>query len=300
MTSQMQHSSTGNLTKSQRAKLARQTINQTIPALLRAHPRAAKGVAAAQLLTTLPASTVTSPTTTFLPTVRVVDADTLAAAAELRSGGNKDRVAVLSMASALRPGGGVLTGATSQEESLCMRTTLYVSLREEWYRLPEEGLIYTPDALVFRTPKMESLKKDECWYVDVISCAAPRCPELSDDERSYAAPRDQDGMRARMVQVLRCARAKGVKRIVLGALGCGAYGNPPEEVARLWHAVLKGGARTRPEEWGLEEVVFAIKVMDKQSTRNLEVFQGTFSTYERQSCRAGSGIEQRQVATSRP
>jgi len=38
------------------------------------------------------------------------------------------------MASPLRPGGGVLTGATSQEEFLCARTTLYPSLREKFYR----------------------------------------------------------------------------------------------------------------------------------------------------------------------
>ncbi|KAJ7660584.1 hypothetical protein B0H17DRAFT_1212523 [Mycena rosella] len=46
-------------------------------------------------------------------------------------------VALLSMVSELHPSGGFLTGASTQEESLCLRTTLYASLHDSFYRLPE-------------------------------------------------------------------------------------------------------------------------------------------------------------------
>jgi uncharacterized protein (TIGR02452 family) len=64
---------------------------------------------------------------------------------------------------------------------------------------------------------------------------------------------------AKMRIVMRSLVQHGVKRVVLGAWGCGAYGNPVDEVARLWHIVLLGGKKGRKEEWaGIEEVVFAI------------------------------------------
>lgn len=223
-------SAAGDPTRRERAKLAHETLNKTVSALLRAHPRAQRGVLASELLVALPASSSRSVVPASGPALRVVDADTLAAVAELPNpSAQRDRVAVLGMASPLRPGGGVLAGATSQEESLCLRSTLHASLCDEWYGLPDEGVVYSPDVPVFRAQDLaDTLKKADRWFVDIISCAAVRCPEPLADGETYADPRDRDGMRARMMQVMRCARAKGVKKIVLGALGCGAYGNPPE------------------------------------------------------------------------
>jgi hypothetical protein len=74
--------------------------------------------------------------------------------------------------------------------------------------------------------------------------------------------------------VLRVAMAKGARKLVLGAWGCGAYGNPVRDIAEAWRAVLVPGSSPSPaasspssskkgakkvETWeGLEEVVFAI------------------------------------------
>jgi uncharacterized protein (TIGR02452 family) len=47
--------------------------------------------------------------------------------------------------------------------------------------------------------------------------------------------------------ILQVAAQKGVTHLVLEALGCGAYGNPPGEVARIFKRVLVG-----TEEEGVE------------------------------------------------
>jgi uncharacterized protein (TIGR02452 family) len=73
-----------------------------------------------------------------------------------------------------------LSGATSQEESLCVRSTLYAFLREEFYRLPSRASIYTPDVLVFRDQDLRDLPKRDRFYVDVISCAALQFPEVAE------------------------------------------------------------------------------------------------------------------------
>ncbi|PNH64252.1 hypothetical protein VD0002_g4366 [Verticillium dahliae] len=195
---------------------------------------------------------------------------TLEAARALVDAEASVRVAVLNMASPLHPGGGFLNGASSQEESLCMRTTLLPSLKDEYYRLPELGAIYTPDVMVFRDANGgdEVLEKRNRWFVDCITAAMLRNPEVErDDEKGwgrYVNAKDRELAVSKMRMVMRICQDKGVKKIVLGAWGCGAYGNPVGEVAAAWRKVLlprtDSKGRRAVEMWnGIEECVFAIK-----------------------------------------
>lgn len=159
---------------------------------------------------------------------------------------------ILNMASPLRPGGGLLTGATSAEETLCARTTLLPSLKESFYRLPEYGGIYTHDVLVFRSalPLGDSageLSPTERWYVDVISAGMLRFPELEGEEEDEKrlSKKDREIVESKIRGVLRIAEQKGVKRLVLGAWGVGAYGNPTRDVAEAFAKVL-GGRSSHP------------------------------------------------------
>ncbi|WQF82818.1 Putative hypothetical protein CHP02452 [Colletotrichum destructivum] len=280
--------------KAARAKKAKVTLNQLIPSLLPTHPRARRGVDGAELIIeprpiTIPQGSVASsnpPNQTYSnnspPRIRLQVADTLTAAHSLLVGdsvperpadlSNKEaRVAILNMASPLTPGGGFVNGASSQEESLCMRTTLLPSLKDEYYRLPELGAVYTPDVLVFRDDDSdEVLEKKDRWFVDCISAAMLRNPETERDEASgfsyYVHEKDRQTILEKMKVVLRVCQMKGVKKIVLGAWGCGAYGNPVAEVAKAWSKALvprtdtKGKKKGTKETWeGIEEVVFAIK-----------------------------------------
>ena len=247
-------------TRDDRAKKAKTTINKTIPALLKGNPRARQGVESAELIVEPPPPPSTANQDGAVPTVsiRVLASDTLAAAAKLRG----PRIAVLNMASPLRPGGGVLTGATSQEESLCCRTTLYPSLKESFYRLPEIGVVYTPDVLVFRDPNEEDLDKEHMFYIDVITAAMLRFPDVEGegDATRYAEEKNREVAVRKMRTVMRVLRMKGANGIVLGAWGCGAYGNPVGEIARAWKRVLLGKGKSRtPEIWEGLEVVFAVK-----------------------------------------
>ncbi|ORY15307.1 hypothetical protein BCR34DRAFT_559013 [Clohesyomyces aquaticus] len=189
-------------------------------------------------------------------------------------------VCLLNMASPLRPGGGILVGATSQEEFLCARTTLLPSLSESFYRLPEIGGVFTSDVLVFRDSKplgdpnaKGELAKEERWWVDVISAGMLRFPELEgEEEEKRLGKKDRELVERKMRAVLRIATAKGARKLVLGAWGCGAYGNPVKEIAAAWKRVMfplpptgggqrkgKGKSDEQAERWeNIEEVVFAI------------------------------------------
>lgn len=330
-----------------RAKKAKTTINQTIPALLNSYPRARRGIDAAELIADPPPFELTprqpeppqpapksksksktkakdkarsrdednddtadawqgkdGQAATDLPKkppmqLRLQVADTLEAAAHLSSTGKansskRSRLAVLNMASPLRPGGGVLNGATSQEEWLCLRTTLYPSLREDFYRLPEIGAVYTPDVLVFRRwdDEASELDKKERFFVDVVSAGMLRFPDVEGEEgeeKRYANAKDRDLVLQKMKAVMRILRMKGVDKVVLGAWGCGAYGNPVGEIARAWKKVLlgteskkkaksSGNSLNGGEGWDGLEVVFAVK--DGRMARNFVTTFGPGLDYE--------------------
>ncbi|KAI3544241.1 hypothetical protein CSPX01_05693 [Colletotrichum filicis] len=295
--------------KAARAKKAKVTLNQLIPSLLPTHPRARRGIDSAELIiepkseikeNRTPKAEGADVSETNGPFhIRLQVADTLTAAHALVTEkaesnrpvdiSNKEtRVAVLNMASPLTPGGGFVNGAGSQEESLCMRTTLLPSLKDEYYRLPELGAIYTPDVLVFRDEDADDvLEKRDRWFVDCISAAMLRNPEIERDEYTgfshYVQEKDRQLILEKMKIVLRICQLKGIKKIVLGAWGCGAYGNPVAEVAKAWKKALlprndgKGKKKGNKETWsGIEEVVFAIK-----DTGMADAFQEAF----------GKGIE---------
>lgn len=97
----------------------------------------------------IPSSSSSSLPPKLFPKVTVIQSDTLNAAEIFVDPTAKNRrIAVLNMASFLRPGGGVIQGAIAQEESLCLRSTLYTSLDEKYYRLPKFGGLFTEDILV--------------------------------------------------------------------------------------------------------------------------------------------------------
>ncbi|KAH7384170.1 hypothetical protein DE146DRAFT_668018 [Phaeosphaeria sp. MPI-PUGE-AT-0046c] len=218
--------------------------------------------------------------------IRIITTDTLTAAHMLTFPTHYDpssskppkkspNICILNMASPLRPGGGVLTGATSQEEFLCARTTLLPSLVESYYRLPELGGIWSPDILVFHNAgplgdAKGELGPGERYWIDAVSAGMLRFPELEggEDELKRLGKKDRSFVEAKMQAVLRIMQKKGVKKVVLGAWGCGAYGNPVIDVAQAWRKVLGGAAtgsksgkkeKSEVETWpNLEEVVFAI------------------------------------------
>ncbi|KAL4731234.1 hypothetical protein ACLX1H_000197 [Fusarium chlamydosporum] len=259
--------------KDVRSKKAKATINKVIPSLLPGNPRAQQGINAAELIpfqdsqslsahlgknakedktdqstkkgksgrrppnsksdaqASPPASAEASP-----PRISVREVDTLKAARDLLeieapSGTKADlkndraRVAILNMAT-----------------------------------------IYTPNVLVFRNEEAEDLDKKDRFYVDCITAAMIRTPEYEMDDdgiATYANKKDRELAQNKMRAVMRVAVAKKTKRLVLGAWGCGAHGNPVGEIARLWKAVLlprhdkSKGTKERWEQ--LDEIVFAIK-----------------------------------------
>ncbi len=185
-----------------------------------------------------------------------------------------DQIAVLSMASDYLSGGGSLKNSSAQEESLCKRSNLYLSLTkslgsETFYPMKADQLLYTPGVTVFRedqTDDYEWYKSKDYFAVNVISAAAIRHPKLTMDEEHYAKVSDRTLMETKVRAVLRIAYQKGNKVLVLGAWGAGAFGHSPQASSAVFKTVL------------FEEEFINVfdMIIDSKSTNNCATFKATF------------------------
>jgi len=165
-------------------------------------------------------------------------------------------VVSLNFASATHPGGGFLTGARAQEEYLCRSSALYLTLKDRpmygYHRskggcLYSDAMIYSPDVPVFRDDAHDLLPAP--YHASFITSAAPLAKHTSQAERAQLPT----VLRERIVKILSVAQAQGHDSLILGAWGCGAFGNDGHQVAELFHRAL-----TVDFAGAFKEVTFAI------------------------------------------
>ncbi|BCU03068.1 hypothetical protein [Pandoravirus japonicus] len=183
----------------------------------------------------------------------VVGGDCLKAAIALKTERGLNP-AVLNMASSRRPGGGYKTGAAAQEENIFRRSNYFQSLedprridRQRQWRYPLDGLcgIYSPAVSVFRGPEDEGYPfLDRPVRLDFVAVAAIVRPQVRvlRDGAQRLGHADADLMRRKIALILDIALAHKHDSVVLGAFGCGAFGNPPDHVALLFREVLSTDA----------------------------------------------------------
>ncbi|MBI3243693.1 MAG: TIGR02452 family protein [Chloroflexi bacterium] len=176
-------------------------------------------------------------------TIAIANETSLASAERLIQAGY--RPAVLNFASAKHPGGGFLSGARAQEESLARSSGLYTCLvGNEMYAyhhkqrnpLYSDYAIYSPDVPVFRTD--DGAFRDEPLLCSFITCAAVNANEILQNAPFYYSE-IEEAMWKRILKILTIGAKHGHDAIVLGAWGCGAFGNDANQIAGLFSKALR-------------------------------------------------------------
>lgn len=153
--------------------------------------------------------------------------------------------AVLNMANRRTPGGGVRGGAGAQEETLCRRTALYPTLLQfqttpapNAYPLDcNYGGIYSPQVPVLRAPESKGYEWLETPFItSFISVAGINRPDLTPS--GYLTPPMVTGTKHKIRTIFRLGLLHHHDALVLGALGCGAFRNPPDHMAQLFKEVM--------------------------------------------------------------
>ena len=201
--------------------------------------------------------------------------------------GSGKRICVLNFASSVTPGGGVASGAGSQEESICRISTLYAAIGDKntagafyekhWEMIRSRGMsrknrddcIFTPGIVVIREDTFDCalLPEDEWYKVDVITCAAPDL--RYDDENTYEPEDDElrTVFEKRWRRILSVAALNKAEVLILGAFGCGAFYNPPEIAAQAFSNVFDEFSRC------FEVIEFAV-FAQYEDTSNYQAFSG--------------------------
>jgi uncharacterized protein (TIGR02452 family) len=162
------------------------------------------------------------------------------------------RVGVLNFASARHPGGGFERGAQAQEEALARSSALYASLTgpaaSAFYRHEREGatslytdrVIVSPDCPVFRDAEGRLLSN--AIPATFLTCAAPNASALRLNTPELL-PRVPEVFERRAAGVLAVAAEMDCDALVLGAWGCGVFGNDPALVASVFARHLGASGR---------------------------------------------------------
>lgn len=188
-----------------------------------------------------------------------------------------DYALVMNFANAHYPGGGFRHGATAQEEALCRCSTLYSSITSKdaakMYKynnthisnVESDYMLISPEVLVFRDEKLNLLKKP--FRTAVITVPAPNRFGAA---MFASSGKIRDTFLRRIRILMRAAAERGYRDLVLGAWGCGAFGNKPHSVAKYFRQVIleeKEGAH-------FDTICFAI--YGSEDGKNITAFREVF------------------------
>eukprot|EP00931_Biecheleriopsis_adriatica_P069919 TRINITY_DN43725_c0_g1_i1.p1 TRINITY_DN43725_c0_g1~~TRINITY_DN43725_c0_g1_i1.p1 ORF type:complete len:298 (+),score=62.12 TRINITY_DN43725_c0_g1_i1:17-910(+) len=172
--------------------------------------------------------------------------------------------ALLSFAHGYNCGGGFEHASGSQEEDIWRKTTIFLSLwphrraddgpgvlkrgqwigefdkpplmlkrKEPYYEHTECGGIYSPCVCILQEGLREDVNVKSLPTIAVLTCAAQNV--------SFAPPFKPALLKEKCRTVLWMAASKGHEAVVLGAFGCGYFGNPPDDVAEAFAELLGPG-----------------------------------------------------------
>ncbi|OJJ49396.1 hypothetical protein ASPZODRAFT_60514 [Penicilliopsis zonata CBS 506.65] len=177
--------------------------------------------------------------------VQVINKDTVDAALDILKNCNTKRVCILNFANETNPGSAWRSGVIAQEEDICRRTSLHLTLNKKFYPLRYEDAIYSTEVLVIRENfasqhKLFDVTRPETLpSISVISMAAIYAPKTDSGRTKYLDPVERDQMKSQIRLTLSIAAVNSHRYLVVGAFGCGHYKHPLQDSAQCWKEVLQ-------------------------------------------------------------
>lgn len=184
--------------------------------------------------------------------IKVIETDTVSA---LFSDCVSDTT-ILNFSSYKNPGGMFYEGSSAQEEMLCHESFLYNVLREFSEPFYEQNIKQLNRALyknnLLFSPHVLFMRDEKRCYANVITCAAPN--KKTAQKYQWVSDMEVNNvMRERIRRILYVAYINGTSRLILGAYGCGVFGNDPYDVATMFKEELM-----REFDNCFDEIVFPI------------------------------------------
>ncbi len=169
--------------------------------------------------------------------VKVVNNDTINATLDLKR--NNYHPILLNMSDHYMPGGCVLMGYSSQEESCFRRTNYFLTLKRDFYPMCNIDTIYSPNVTVFRKDeesKYEIMEKEE--HISFIASPAICGPKTDYDNTTFTDKDEIDLAEEKIRMIFKTAYKHNHDSLVLSAWGCGVFHNPGEHISRMFKEII--------------------------------------------------------------
>ena len=195
--------------------------------------------------------------------------DSVSACFEYENG----KTAVLNFASYTLPGGMYMEGSMAQEEALCHASNLYEVLSNlpDYYEynnshknkaLYTNRGLYSPDVCFFN--EFGNMKK-----YDVITVAAPNKTAYMQYINNATEEQNDQALKSRIHFIKQIALENDVETLILGAYGCGVFGQDPHLVAQCFKEEFDGS--------GISTVYAIIDKGSHEKEGNFAIFADTFA-----------------------
>ena len=191
----------------------------------------------------------------------------------------KEVIGLLNMSSVSKLGGGVVKGARAQEEEIFRSTDIYSKITEIHYPIKKDELLFTPNVKIIQCRSSNNYKsfinvRNEKCNVNLISIPAIRKPNVILDEDGYEVYENDDDreiMKEKIEAMLQIFIKSECKHLVLGALGCGVYKNPVDEVVNIYKDLLKDYSKF------FKSITFSILCPEGEDTSLFDSFNENFN-----------------------
>lgn len=176
--------------------------------------------------------------------------DTISCILGLRAENVQGEILALNFANANVAGGGYILGGDAQEESLCRNSLLYAAIapHSEYYHyhrmhpspLYSDRMLYSPNVPIIRSADGELLETPQmCSFLTSPAVNRRLARPWVSNEKIDAA------MQRRIEKIVVFAAKRKPSVLLLGAFGCGVFGNKRETVFPMMEAAV---TRYLPQE----------------------------------------------------
>lgn len=208
--------------------------------------------------------------------ISVIDADTISAVWNIHEQNPDAKIAILNFASFRHPGGGFMTGAMAQEESICHHTNLYNALvtQQAWYDenehivnrcLYQNRAVLTCDVSIIARGIGKFVPIKDVFQADFLTCASPNAGAAA--KKGVSEGEINRAIEQRASYAVELLAGRGYTHTIFGAFGCGAFRCNPRVVAEAFRKSIEKSANA------FDKVIFAIP---EGNNGNLRVFKEVF------------------------
>ncbi|MDE6425213.1 MAG: TIGR02452 family protein [Ruminococcus sp.] len=161
----------------------------------------------------------------------------------LSHSGHGKNITALNFANAKQAGGAYVLGGNAQEESICRASLLYYTIRTQKEYYNRNRLHVTPDYtdIMIYSENVPIIRDDSGRMLEKsVSCNFITSPAVNRTfaKFMFSQKKINEIMKTRIEKIIMLAVEKNTDILILGAFGCGVFGNRREDIFPMFEEII--------------------------------------------------------------